>query len=126
MTRLVLLSLLALGACDLQLTAATTPPPGGAANLDSDDRVITLSRGVALGVDCRDGNHLCTGMDIEVDDPAIAEAYVSFDTELDYTIDGPAVRTSLVVVGKSAGTTSLYIDADGGDVSYDVVVLPRE
>lgn len=126
MKRLALaLSLFALGACDLHLEAATPPPPGGVASLDNDDRVITLSRGVALGVDCRDGSHLCTGMTLEVDDPAIAEAYVSFDTELDYTVDGPAARTSLVVVGKSEGTTALHVDADGGGVDYDVKVLAR-
>jgi hypothetical protein len=123
MTRTALLFVFALGACDLQLVAATAPPPGATAVLDNDDKIISLSRGVALGIDCRDGSQLCTGMVLEVDDPAIAAAYPSFDTELDFTHHGLAPRTSLVVVGLAEGNTALHVDAEDGSVSYEVRVL---
>jgi hypothetical protein len=122
MSRTALLFLFAFGACDLHLEAATTPPPGATGALDNDAQVITLSRGVALGVDCRDGSQLCTGMILETDDPSVAMAYPSFDAELDYTYDGLQPRTSMVVVGIAEGVTALHVDAEGGSVTYEVRV----
>ena len=117
----LLLALLSLGACELRLEASTAPPPGATGVLDNTDNIITLSRGVALGVTCFAADD-CRDMQIEVDDPAIAEGFPTFATELDYTIDGPAPRGSLVVVGKSVGETLLHIDAEGGSVTYEIRV----
>jgi hypothetical protein len=119
-------ALLTLGACDLQLAAMTPAPPGTTASLDSDDQSIELTRGVALGIDCRDGGLECESMAVEIDDPSVASAYLSFDSEIDrfeYSYDPYQPRTSLVLVGRTAGSTALHVFAEGGSVTYEVAVV---
>lgn len=123
---LLLLSALTLGACELGLAAITPAPPGTTASLDPDDQSIEITRGVALGIDCRDGGHECESLAVEVDDPGVAEAYVSFDSEIDeleYRYDVYQPRTSLVLVGRAAGETTLRVFASGDSVAYDVTVV---
>ena len=117
-------AILTLAACDLELAAITPAPPGTTAALDACEQTIELTRGVAVGIDCRDAGVECEAMAVEVDDPAVASAYLSFDSELDedaYNRYQP--RTSLVLVGRAAGQTFLHVDAAEGSVTYEVTVL---
>ena len=121
MKRALLLTFLLAG-CDLQLEAMTAPPPGATAELDADDKVITLTRGTALAVACVDGGDLCGDMKLTVGNSAIADARVAFRNALDFTWDGPQQATSFVIFARSAGRTTVEVDSDAGDVTYDVVV----
>lgn len=119
-------ALVSLAACDLELAAITPPPPGTTAALDDCEQTIELTRGVALGIDCRDGGLECEAMTAEVDDPTVASAYLSFDSEIDeyeYRYDPYQPRTSLVLVGRAAGVTALHVFAEGGTVTYAVTVV---
>lgn len=121
---LVFLSLGLAAGCDLELTALTAPPPGAAASLDNDDHDIVLSRGAAMAVGCRDAQwDMCTEMEVEVADPAIAGARVAYRNALGFDGDGPQPVTAFVIFGRAAGETEVYVDASGGSVSYRVEVL---
>jgi hypothetical protein len=55
---LFVVAILTLSACDLELAAITPEPPGTTAALDDCVQAIELTRGVAVGIDCRDAGRV--------------------------------------------------------------------
>lgn len=130
----LLVALGALAGCtEPNLTAITSPPPGGSAELvDSDDeRAITLSRGVALGFSCTYQNAPCQGVSASVGDAAIARVFASYVDELSTSFCDPegggecaTPGAVFVVLGAKPGSTTLTVFTDDGDIELSVEVVP--
>lgn len=120
-------ALLSLACVDPSLNALTVPPLGKQALLDSEDRTITLSRGVALGFDCAfDGP--CANATAAVDDGNLAAVFPAYldDLTTNYTeglYAGSAAKTGFVLFGKVEGKTKLRVKADDAEVEYELEIL---
>jgi hypothetical protein len=86
---------------------------------------------VALGFTCTYEGAPCQGASATVDDPAIARAFASYADELStYDCDPQAggqcstPGTVFVVLGAGAGSTTLTVATDDGDVDFSVEVVP--
>lgn len=129
-----LLVVAALGAgCQPTLSAQSAAPPSRSARLDAIDGFwgpkgyrLELSQGVAIAVTCNRGGP-CERMRAVVDDPAIAEVRVGALSKLE--LSGPHGNqqgaASIVVVGKTPGSTTIRVrTADGGQNIRVSVVAP--
>jgi len=123
--------LVALAACDPDLSQLSVAPPGRAARLDEVHRFwhkdtyrIEVSHGVAIAFDCRSGGP-CEHMHVVSDDPAIAEvrpAALGQMQSAGWTQQQTA--SGVVVIGKAPGKTRLHLDAAEGHREIDVTVVP--
>ena len=129
-TLLLALSL-CLGACgEVSFEAITTAPPDRVADLNEEEGTITLSRGVALAIECTSsgsGHHgPCENMTRRVDDPRVALALPADVDELRDRYERGSVDTRqaavLVVAGRAPGTTTVRVTTDRGGASFDVTV----
>jgi hypothetical protein len=109
--------------CEPTLAALTTPPPGREAELDTDSDAVRLSEGVALAIECREQSGPCTGLAVESDDPAVADARAVYRDELATSTSGPRSASAFVVVGRRAGQTRVRLSTDDGSRSLEVEVI---
>ena len=124
------LLLLALAACDPDLSQLSVTPPGRAARLDevhhawhADTYRIEISHGVAIAFDCRSGGP-CEHLNVVSDDPAIAEVRPAALAQMQSAgWDREQTAAAVVVVGKAPGKTRLHVDAAEGHREIDVTVL---
>ncbi|EYF07855.1 hypothetical protein [Chondromyces apiculatus] len=125
---LIVLTVTAAGmlGCSPDLLPVTVPPPGAVAELDKAEETITLTRGIALGLQCTYQGP-CVDASAEVADTTVASvypAYVDLMATEGYTPSSRA-RTVFVLVGNQAGSTTLNVTTEDGDVSYVVdIVVP--
>lgn len=125
MTRIALLflALLATG-CGPYFEAATTPPPGRRAALDSKIRAIEISTGVAMAFTCTKGGP-CRSARAVSDDPTIAEVHEAHLNQLGAdAFRGNLPASTFVVVGKHPGKTVLRVTSKDGDKTLSVTVVP--
>lgn len=122
---------LATGCGDVYLEALTVPPPGKAATLDTENRTLELSRGIAFAFACTESGGYsgpCRDATITSTEPSIATAFSSYVDELDRAYDGgdlgPRNKSAFVIVGMTPGTTDVRITTEGEDVTISVSVVP--
>jgi hypothetical protein len=119
----IALSALATG-CETRLNALTSPPPGAVGVYDDSEQRVELSPGVALAISCVHTSGPCSGLQVEVDDPAIAGARVAFVDDLSYSgeAQGEVPTAAFVVYATRPGTTVLRLRGDGVSEELEVVV----
>lgn len=142
-TRLVGLvapALFAIGCSETTVTVLTQAPPGRAAFVDSEARSLTVTRGVAVALECTAWTEQyagpCRELTVELDDDALATVMPvhldalpgqtvrsSIGTTDETTVVGPADRAGFVLVAAVAGSTAMTVSTpDGPPVSLDLVV----
>ncbi|HTR54357.1 MAG TPA: hypothetical protein VMJ10_26875 [Kofleriaceae bacterium] len=122
--------LVALAACDPDLSQLSVAPPGRAARLDevhhawhADTYRLEVSHGVALAFDCRDGGP-CEHLHVVSENPAIAEVRPAALAQMQsagWTREQTA--SAVVVIGRAPGKTRLHLDAAEGHREIDVTVV---
>ncbi|OGQ23981.1 MAG: hypothetical protein A2138_11880 [Deltaproteobacteria bacterium RBG_16_71_12] len=131
---------LALGCSETTVTVLTQAPPGRAAFVDSEARTLTVTRGVAVALECtawtEDYAGPCRDLSAVLDDESLAtilpvhldalpgqtvRSSAGFEDET--TVIGPADRAGFVLVAAAAGNGALTVTTpDGPAVSLDLVV----
>jgi hypothetical protein len=133
-SRLPALALPALAAaligCSPDLSALTVPPVGAVAELDNEEETIELTRGIALGFECKYQGSPCADASAEVEDPGVASVFPAYvDLLAPATTDGrPAgdkPRSVFVLVGNQEGETTLNLSSSDGDVGFTVTIVAR-
>ncbi len=114
-------ALLVLAACDPALTQLTFAPPGAVADLDEMCEEIVVTRGVAFAVTCGDGIG-CEDLSVSVSDPTIADAHLMYTADPVSEYRPGEQATAFVVVGRTQGTTDLFVESCDGDVTLRVTV----
>ena len=120
-----------LAGCLPTLAAQTAAPPGRSARLDPVDGFwqpssyrLELSAGIAIAVTCEHGSP-CEHMKATSDNPAIVEVRPASLGVLERGWSGDAqTSAAMVVVGKSAGATTIRVHAKEGDRVIAVTVIP--
>lgn len=124
------------GCTEPYFESLSAPPPTKTADLDSADKTIEISAGVALAFECSLNNAPCQAAKASVGDEAIAtvaRAYLDYlsDAIYDPSVSasrGKTARTAFVVVGRAPGKTKLTVklddDGDETEVDLDVTVRP--
>ncbi|AUX39654.1 uncharacterized protein SOCE26_010490 [Sorangium cellulosum] len=115
-------------ACSPDLGAVTVPPPGAVAELDNDEETVELTRGIALGFECTFQGAPCAAAAAEIDDPNIASVFPAYVDLLSRDHGNGALPTGkpravFVIVGGKAGSTTLQISSDDGDLAFSVTVV---
>ena len=120
----ILVAAAALSGCDfVTLQAQSVAPPGAIADVDTGCEEITLSKGVALAIECVDRNQPCEAVSIAVSDPAITQAYPAFSDNFASDYNGTRPASTFVIVGKQVGTTEITVDTSEGEVTYIATVV---
>ncbi|MCC7071386.1 MAG: hypothetical protein IT383_08690 [Deltaproteobacteria bacterium] len=137
---LLALLLPALACSETTVTVLTQAPPGRQAFVDSETRTLTISRGVAVALECTAWTEQyagpCRELGIELDDEALVTVLpVHLDalpgqtvrshagTVDETTVVGPQDRAGVVLVGAAAGAATLTVSTpDGPPVTLDLVV----
>lgn len=135
-----LVALLAIGCSETTVTVLTQAPPGRAAFVDSEARSLTVTRGVAVALECTAWTEQyggpCRELTVELDDDALATVLPvhldalpgqtvrsSVGTTDETTVVGPADRAGFVLVAAAAGSTTMTVTTpDGPPVRLDLVV----
>jgi hypothetical protein len=125
--RACLLIALAIGlvasGCGPWFYSVTTPPPTRTAELNTKDKTITLSPGVALGVICEKSGP-CRNASATSDDPNIARILPAHLNHLHYAgFAGNRQAATFVVVGITPGKTKVRVTSSDGDKTLTVTVL---
>ena len=133
MSRLVVIALLALAACNPTLIAHSGPPPARTARLDpvknfwgvTKSYRMQLSSGVALAVVCYHGGP-CENLEIRSADGTIAEVRRASLGQMAHGYDRSTPLSGFVVVGKSAGATKLHLKTKDGwrEIAVTIVAAP--
>lgn len=137
-SEILLLASLAVGlgsvaACNPHLVAESPAPPGRAARLDEvkgfwgvKSYKLEISQGTALAITCSKLGP-CKDMKLAVDNGDVAEVRpASLDVLRPNGYNGNmATATSMVVVGKTAGTTRLHVRTKDGNRDIAVTVIPQ-
>lgn len=132
-----LAALAMLTACAPSFRALNAPPPLAEAELcDGEDdcrgdHTIRLTKGVALAVECiTPQGDACTNVSASADDGSIVTAMDGYlDTltpayaSAGYGNFGAQPRSALVIIGHTAGETTLTIRSDQGSQDFDVTVI---
>ena len=137
---LALLVLGALGCSQTTLTVLTQAPPGRSAFVDSETRTLTVTRGVAIALECTAWSDAwsgpCRELGFELDDearatllPAHLDALPgqtvrsSAGTVDETTVVGPEDRAGFVLIAAGPGSGALTVTTpDGPPVSLELVV----
>ena len=124
----------AVAACNPILTAESPQPPGRTARLDDvtgflghvKSYKLELSQGTAIAVTCNYEGP-CTHMKLTSDNPELVDIRTaSLGVLRPAGFNGSAATAAaLVIVGKSAGTTTLHLHADEGNREIAVTILPQ-
>lgn len=137
---LALLAALGAGCSQTTVTVLTQGPPGRAAFVDAEARTLTLSRGVAVAVECTSWSEAYSGPCRELapalDDESLATllpAHLdalpgqvvrnSVGTSAETTVVGPSDRAGFVLVAAAAGEGELTVlSQDGPPLTLALVV----
>lgn len=128
MTRAVVLAALLAAAplaagCGPWLYAASTPPPGSIANLDTEAEHAVLGQGTVLAFRCADTGP-CKGARAVSDDPSIAEVRPAALAQLTPDVwRGMQPEATFVLVARAPGHTRVRVTSADGDVDLRVTVL---
>jgi hypothetical protein len=126
----------AIAGCRPQIIPVTSAPPereGTISNLGSTDDTIRLSKGVAMGLECRDGDFWlpCEAATARTGDgkiarvlPAHLDKYRSPYGNTSYYESDSSHRSVFVIVGVEAGETDLTFESGDGNRKFHVVVEP--
>lgn len=128
------------GCSETTVTVLTQAPPGRAAFVDSETRTLTLSRGVAVALECtawtEDYAGPCRDLSAALDDESLANILpVHLDalpgqtvrssrgSTDETTVIGPSERAGFVLVAAAVGRGVLSVTTpDGPEVTLEVVV----
>ncbi|MBI1947311.1 MAG: hypothetical protein HYS27_16575 [Deltaproteobacteria bacterium] len=131
---------LALACSETTVTVLTQAPPGRAAFVDSETRTLTVTRGVAVALECtawtEEYSGPCRDLSAALDNEALATILPvhldalpgqtvrsSVGTTDETTVVGPADRAGFVLVASQAGSTGMTVSTpDGPPVSLELVV----
>lgn len=133
---------LALSACSqTNITVLTQAPPGRVAAVDVDNARLTLSRGLAVALECtewsEDYSGPCRDMSVTLDDEDLADVLpahldalqgdvvrsTSGDLDARSSVSGPSDRQGVIVAGRTAGRGSLVVETAGAPVELELVIL---
>ncbi|MFW5738887.1 MAG: hypothetical protein ACOC1F_00830 [Myxococcota bacterium] len=107
---LPLLALVVAGTGCTTYRTLTPPPPSREASLDSSDRELRISTGVALAFECiTPGGNPCSKGQATIDDTSVAKVYPAYLSRLDRFFSGTFTPSSYVVIGVKPGQTVLRI-----------------
>ena len=135
---LVLILIGVVGCNQTTVMVLTEAPLGRTANLNVETGTLTVTRGLAVALECSAfvaeiGDVPCRNLSIAVGDSSLAEVLpVHLDT-LERSIGDPSAGTVLVaptersgavLAAKSVGTTTLDVTSDASPVQLTLVVLP--
>jgi hypothetical protein len=114
----------------LSFDALTSPPPFAQAELAEDsagNTSITLTAGVALAFSCTEPQTAdpCSPLSATVQDPSVAEVFPGYLAALTPGADGDLPQGTLVIVGLSAGTTTLNVSSSDDSASIAVSIVGR-
>jgi hypothetical protein len=125
MKRLIVLGLVAMAACDPQLTAVTPAPPQRVLELDAKRDQIEISEAVAVAFECYREGQACRNVRASVEEGAVVAVYSTHLSRLDraYLRDRDGNVSALTLVGLKPGTTTLRVTAEGWTHDYTVTVL---
>jgi hypothetical protein len=132
-TKLVVLAMLALAACDPHLYQQSVAPPGRSARLDEVTGFLgrlrhyrlEVSHGVALALTCSQAGP-CEKLKVVSENPGIAEVRPASLQALEAIGLGRDQQPSaaFVVIGKAPGSTRLHVSAKEGSRDVVVTVIP--
>jgi hypothetical protein len=116
-------------ACDspLAFSPVSQAPPTKEAALHSMGG-ITISKDVALALECWSGSGPCAKMRFEVGDPSLVQIFRAFENQTMTTQgeDQPPIEEKasvFVVVGTNVGKTNIHVVAENGDADLAVDVV---
>lgn len=129
----------AAGCTNTAITVLTQAPPGRTAQLDVDTRTLTVSRGLAVVLECSEYDDAysgpCRDLDVDVDgDDSVDVFPVHLDALAGQTVNdtsafgeeslsAPAPRRGVLLAAKTAGTSTLTLTASAAPVQLDLVVV---
>ncbi len=132
--RILLLGFVALSAlagCSPSLNAVTRPPPSKSADMYhpfGDPDSIHLSRGAAIGLDCRElwWGGACENAVMTSDDPNVARVLPAYlkhapDPWMAGRVE-PQRERGFVVLATGPGRTTVHVRSEEGESSVDVTV----
>ena len=85
--------------CGDRFSALSVPPPGAVAEFDAIAKKVSLSKGVAIAIECRSQYEPCKELSVAAANPDVAMVHIAKLDELSYSSRGPQQRAALVVVG---------------------------
>ena len=127
---------------EMSLTVLTQAPPGRIASLDIDDARLTLTRGLAAVVECRefgfDFSGPCDELEVTLDDDAV-DAVGVFQTVLDAGpgqveggyrdgsssdyLAGPTERRGVTLTAENVGVGTVTFSSRASPVTLEVEVI---
>lgn len=125
------------GCSSTTITALTQPPPGREATLDVELATLTVSRGLAVVLECTeylsDGySGPCRTLDVDVAGDEVVDVFavnldaVAGSTVGDYgegtNLTAPSPRSGVLLAATAAGEATLTLDAGGEPVELSLVV----
>jgi predicted small lipoprotein YifL len=124
-------ALASLAGCGPKFEALTVPPPSKTAELDDEERTISVSKGVALAFECSSESQPCVSPSAKTEDAGIASVLPAYVDAVSPAVAGSQGRTAgakprsvFVVLGVAEGKTTLSVTTDDGDADFDVEVVP--
>ena len=142
---LLLVLVVASGCAQTTITVLTQVPPGRVAILDVDKKTLTVTKGLAVALECTGydesyGSRPCGQLVVAPGDATLADILpvhldalagntvsstnTSGDLSTSTTLNGPSNRSGVVLAAKGEGTTQLDITSDSPPVSLTLVVVP--
>ncbi len=114
--------------CAISLHPISDPPPTKTAELNAEEHVITVSKGVALAIQCVDTNtaEACKGLRVESDDDTIVEvlpAFLAPTGRSATTATAGQPRAAFVVLGNTVGEVTVRVFTDNGHDQYTARVV---
>ncbi len=133
--------LAALGACtNTSITVLTQAPPGRTAALDVENRTLTVTRGLAVVLECSEYDDSysgpCRALDVDVSgDDSVDVFGVHLDSLAGQTVNdtsdfgeqslsAPSPRNGVLLAAKTAGTSTLSLTASAAPVELTLIVEP--
>ncbi|MDC3958581.1 hypothetical protein KEG38_32300 [Polyangium jinanense] len=114
--------------CEPNLIALTVAPPTAVAELDSTEKDVRLSEGIALAIECTYRNSPCENATATSSDPDIVRVMPGFvdllapgDAYQRYPADEP--RSVFIFVGGKPGDATVTLTSTDANATIDVKVL---
>jgi hypothetical protein len=119
-------------ACGPWLYAASTPPPGTIARLNTKAEAAVITEGAVLAFECRK-SHPCRSAKATSDNPDVADVLPAALARLDPVFAGgmslqPGMEpaAAFVLIARAPGKTTVRVRSSTGDVDLAVTVLPAK
>jgi len=124
---LVFAALALLAGCDPNVAPLTAAPPTAVAEMDTWEKTVRLSAGIALAVECTYENNPCESATASSSDEAVVRvfpAFIDLFTPADTYQSAVAkrARSAFVLVGQQPGEATVTISTDSGDGDVDLEV----